>query len=719
MIVLWYDPRKELNQFFAVFLCMVLVWNIGSLLLQVSSITLNNPSLVGMAVGIMELGYTGSSIAIYSLTTVLIGVHTRRFRFLAIASLGIVVAYRFLLILVDADTVQFDGNRITAYQFQPLFPLFYLVFDGITLFLLWRFRRKFRSQGMVFGVLVFLAGQSLMFVNPDFAVASLTTTISSIGALIISFAVIQQEIMQPLAERNSQMEAMHKVTLSVSSQIAFSSVLNVIAEQAARWLNADAAGILLAEGDASSHTNVLRMAAVYELPQQYINTVIPVGQGVVGRTASLQQTLRVDNYSRDWREAEDFPLAHETFGSVVCVPLTYANNTIGILMVVSGKQSRVFDDQDVHMLEMLCDQAAVAVAHSYLFANQQDLTKQIEDARKQLEAVLSSTDNPVVAVDRKLRLIFANRAARSLFPIPTTEGQLTQHIPITVLPQNGYETLRAIRRTGGYIYEVTIDDRDFMCHLASLGENQGWVAVLNDVTQLKELDRMKSEMVRMASHDLKNPLMGAMAYVDLLRDELSEFDYYGSDETIKTLEWQLERMNRIIRGVLDVERVRSVQAKRDLCSPGNLVNDALDELSRFIANEDVEVEQYVQDDLPAFLGDYEQFRRVLVNLLENAVKFTTVNGKVCVKVYEENSQIIFEVSDNGVGIPESIQPHVFDRFYRGQQKAVAHVTGSGLGLSLVKTIVDNHQGRVWLDSQENAGSTFYVSVPVNSYIQVK
>jgi len=97
--------------------------------------------------------------------------------------------------------------------------------------------------------------------------------------------------------------------------------------------------------------------------------------------------------------------------------------------------------------------------------------------------------------------------------------------------------------------------------------------------------------------------------------------------------------------------------------------------------------------------------------VENAIKFTLVDGHIVVSVYLEGVSIIFRVADNGVGIPEEIQGRVFERFYRGQQEGVEHITGTGLGLSLVRTIVENHKGKVWFESQQNLGTTFYVSVP--------
>jgi signal transduction histidine kinase len=171
-------------------------------------------------------------------------------------------------------------------------------------------------------------------------------------------------------------------------------------------------------------------------------------------------------------------------------------------------------------------------------------------------------------------------------------------------------------------------------------------------------------------------------------------------------------MNRIIRGVLDIERIRAESLSEEICCPDVIVADSVAELESFISEKDIALEVQIKEGLSGFVGDHEQFVRVLVNLIENAVKFTLGDGIVKVKVYEEGSELIFQVEDNGVGIPLVMQSRVFDRFFRGQQKSVEHVTGSGLGLNLAKTIVENHRGRIWLESEEGKGTTFFVAVPV-------
>lgn len=717
LIVLWHDISKEVNQFFGVFLFWVTLWNAGSLLTQGAMLVDPHSPLIDFAVNVLEIGFTGASIAIYVLTTVLVDAQTRRFRLLAFTSLLLILVYQtFLIVTSSSETPSIADRGSFTYLFQPLSIFFYFAFDTLTFYLVWRYRRKIRSAGLIGGIVLFLFGQSIGFLNPELQVVAVSTTVSSIGALIISFSVLRLEILTPLAERISQVEAMHQVSLAITSQIRIDTVLDEIAIQAVGWLGADGAGIFL------NRSNYLELASVYNLPKQFIHTRVTLGEGVAGSVAASQKPVHLENYGRDWRGKADLPLAKETFGSVSCVPLIYGGEVIGVLMVVSGNQGRLFDREDMHLLELLGGQAAVAIAHSRLFAEQRQLTHEVDSARSQLETVLVSTENPVIAVDREFRLNFANPAARNLFSIPESPKRplITDILPSAALPPINSNVLRELRRKRVYVYEISLNNRVYLCHLAGLGRPRtaGWVAVLNDVTQLKELDRLKSEMVRWASHDLKNPLTAALLYLDLLRDDLLEGDEVEVQQSLAIIEKQLERMNRIIRGILDLERLKTVATPMELCHPESVIHNAIDEMEHLANERQIILESVVDVGTPDFLGDSQQFERALINLIENAIKFTpTNNGKVWVSARKDGDKVVFAIKDQGIGIPARLHEQVFDRFFRGGQsgqQGANHVSGSGLGLSLVKTIVENHQGKISLESEEGKGSTFFIVLPAVS-----
>lgn len=713
VIILWNDVRKELNQFFAAFLFMVILWNGGSLLVQGLMLIDPQSPLIRPLTGVMELGFTGSSVAIYALTAVIVKAHTRRFRAIGMAGLLVLLIFRLLPIIFDVPSAFVAGNSGQfSYQSQPLLVVFYVIFDIGTLYLLLRYRRKARSHLLEIGIVMFVVGQSIGFLNPELQVFSLSINISAIAVLIISFAILRQEIINPLAERNSQLDALRTVNSAITGQAGIESLLDQIADLAATLLGADAVGIFLNQKDE------LQLAFAHELPGSLSDTQVAPRDGLASLVTQTQHSVHFDDYGREWRGADDVPFARETFGSVICTPLIHGGEAIGALMVVAAQRhGRLFWSEDVYMLELLGTQAAVAIVHNRLFKEQAELTQQVDVARSQLEAVLDSTESPVLAVDRGFRLIFANPAAKALFSLGDAEidKPVQELLPQGVLPKNYVDVLRHLKQHFSYTYEVAHGEKVHLCSLTVLGRPRirGWVAVLNDVTQLKELDRIKSEMVRMTSHDLKNPLQAAMANLELLQEDLM---VDGSQEeiweSVAVIDKQLQRMERIIRGILDLERVKSGRLLLEMCHPSRIVHSVVYELRERALDGSITLETDVAEDLPEFACDIEQFERAIINLVENAIKFTPVGGLVTLRARQQDGTLLFEIEDTGVGIEEELQTRVFDRFYRANQKGTEHVTGSGLGLSLVKAVIENHRGKVWLQSEPGEGTTFYVEIPI-------
>ena len=713
ILILWHDSRRLQNQFFSVFLAFLIVWTIGSFTYQFFTFAFTNTTLGIASMAMLEFGFIGSSIGLYLFMLASVGMQKRRFIVVAYLSLALLLFYRGFLIVIETTTADFSQVLLSDYRFHPLFSILYVMFAGATLFIAWRYRRKLNMRGVMIGVVVFIIGQGLIFLNPRLSIASFATTVSSIGALIIGFSILRQQIIIPLSERTKQMETMHQVSLAMSSQLAIETVLREISQRAAQWLNADGVGIfLMTDGH-------LRLAAMHELPAPMFDIQIERGQGIIGRALREESVVFLENYARDWHEKDELPLARETFGSIIAAPMIYNQRPIGVLMVVAAKHGKLFDDEDVRLSEMLSAQAAVAISHSQLFNQQRRLMIEVEEARNQLETVLSGTDNPVIAIDRNCHVIFANPAVQRLFDIKIG-NDIRQTLPKQVFPTDAKDAFKDIKRQGTHVYEMVLYDKHYLCYVAPLIDQsvRGFVAVLNDVSELKELDRLKSEMVRMASHDLKNPLMGAVAYLDLLREDVPKSNIPQSIEYIDIIEQQLERMNRIIRGILDIERMTTETLLKEACNPAEIVESALAELRHNIHDKEISIETKIKGENGAFWGDSKQFERALVNLIENAIKFTPISGQVLVEVSTFGNQIVFCIADNGVGIPKEIQPRIFDRFFRGNQHGVEHVTGTGLGLSLVKAIVEAHNGRIEIESQVGSGTRVEVKLPkISSHSQ--
>ncbi|HVO41792.1 MAG TPA: GAF domain-containing sensor histidine kinase, partial [Aggregatilineales bacterium] len=533
--------------------------------------------------------------------------------------------------------------------------------------------------------------------------------VASVSMTLMSYAMVRTQIIAPLAGRTNQLRAVRDVGLAVTSRLRLEEVLSAIAGQAAALLDADGAAIFM------NQAGILELAAVYNMPDAFLKTQLAFGDGLAGLVALTRTPERLENYRRDWRGLPDMPYARESFGSVVAAPLIFADEVMGVLIVVVSPYGKRFDADDMQMLDLLAPQAAVAITNSRLFERQHDLTGELESAKNQLETVLSSTESPVIALNRRFEVIFANPAAEKLFDTASLRGRfLGDIVPASMLPRKASRVLRELRRSGVYVYDVTTRERTYLCHIALLGRSrsQGYVAVLNDVSQLKELDRLKNEMIHMTSHDLKNPLTAAMNRIELIQEEYPLTEDMTKD--IDTIWVQLQRMQRIINGILDIERVQAGKSSHEEFDMGPVIETVVRDLRDQAVRKGLILKTDVPPDLPPINGARQHLMQAINNVVENAIKFTPTGGEVAIRAEFLDDCIIIHVADTGIGIPFEAQSRIFERFYRAPHPGAGEIAGTGLGLSLVKAVIDAHQGRIWLESEVNKGTLLHLALPVTA-----
>lgn len=690
LLLLWHDYTKRLIASFGLFLLLVFSWNLGSLLLKIAVSFDLPPILETLGISLLEVGFSGASIAFYAFISTLAGVRSQYFFRLTVIAVVFVVVLRLLIGAPQVLTA--DG---LAPRLDNLPGLFYFVYSLLGLNILVFYRRKIQGRVLYIGALLFVIGQGITFLNPSLGIVAVSTNIASVGVLMMAVGIIRREIIRPLAERDVQIATLHNVSKEIVGQPQLEMVLHEIAHQAAEWVGGDATGVFLREDDE------MKLAAVYNLPESVRGYYQSLDVGVIGQAARTGRSQLIEDYSRDWRYQPDMPYATENFGAFIAVPLSYQGTVSGVLFAVAGHQGKLFTSEDVFRMELLAPQAALAIGYSNLIDVQRALNRKVESNRQQLESLLISIESPVLAIDRKMQLIFANPAARQLL----SKNDDTHNIPQEYLPPNLRALVRDLQLFKVHIYEVGINSAIYQCHVAELGGSRfdGWVVVLNDVTRLKELDRMKGEMIRMVSHDLKNPLMGAFLHVDLLRDKHIE----AADESLNIIERQLERMDRIIRGVLDLERIRTGRFQLMPHDLNKLVYGVVADLERLAQEQRIHLNAVYSENELIVMCDADQLERAMTNLVENALKFTPAEGSVTITVRDlDNTNAAVEFADTGIGIREDIQNQVFDRFFRGQQRGFEHVSGNGLGLAIVKSVIDGHQAKITLQSKENEGTIF-------------
>lgn len=234
------------------------------------------------------------------------------------------------------------------------------------------------------------------------------------------------------------------------------------------------------------------------------------------------------------------------------------------------------------------------------------------------------------------------------------------------------------------------------------------------VGQIANLNRMKSEFVAVASHQLRTPLSAIKWEIELLltklRDGLNE-KQIGKMENIAQLS---QRMTRLVNDLLDVARIdqNKLILRKQNFDFAKLTRDMLAEITPIYSARHISVSLDIDKNLPEALGDMEKIKLALDNIIGNAFKYTTSGGKVDIKLFRRSNEIICEVKDNGVGIPEEQVGRVFEKFFRSDNAIKYQTEGTGLGLYISKNIIEQLEGRIWFQSIENVGSKFSFSLPI-------
>jgi two-component system NtrC family sensor kinase len=329
-----------------------------------------------------------------------------------------------------------------------------------------------------------------------------------------------------------------------------------------------------------------------------------------------------------------------------------------------------------------------------------------------LQALISGVEQPIIVTDAKNCIRYTNPAATALNEhFDQAIGKAVEE----VIPSEKLAGLfRQLLRSGQPQRDEVpwADGRTFDANLV-LVPGVGAVAVLHDVTHFKELDRIKSDFVATVSHDLKSPITVIYGYVELLREILPDLDDLAA-LSLEEIGASATRMHNLITTVLDLAQIESgLDRANQLCQMSLVTADTVRGF-RFQADEkNIQLEVSIADGMPPIMGHPVRLGQAVANLVGNALKYTPQGGIVTVKAEVRDESIVVQVSDTGPGIPAAKQAGLFGKFYKVGTSETLAQEGHGLGLAIVRSVVEAHGGRVWVKSAIGEGSTFAFSLPIS------
>ena len=333
-----------------------------------------------------------------------------------------------------------------------------------------------------------------------------------------------------------------------------------------------------------------------------------------------------------------------------------------------------------------------------------------EAERAKLEAIFASIQDGIIVLDKTKRIQFINHTVCTMFGLDkeTAIGMLATD----TIPHLELNALLERANSNPLKYqEINLDDGQVFNTQVTPITNIGYAITMQDITYLKELNRVKNEFVHTVSHDLRSPLTAILGYTGLISrsGNLSE----QQEEFLQRIQQSVQHITTLVNDLLDLERHEAgFDTRRETVQIENVLKHTLDQFETLSAKKKQTMLVNVDSPLPPLRANPIRIRQMLDNLIGNAIKYTPANGTIKVELHSEAQQIILEVADSGQGIPPSEHSRIFEKFYRASN-VTDDAVGTGLGLAIVKSIVDSHGGRVWVESAVGEGARFFVVLPAH------
>ena len=437
------------------------------------------------------------------------------------------------------------------------------------------------------------------------------------------------------------------------------------------------------------------------------------GVGIVGWVAEHGQPLWVPDVHADPRF---YPDADKQTGfhthAILAAPVKYGEQTLAVLEMLNP-----MSDTDLETTQQLLMALGVLAARAIQNAR---LFEQAQRAEARYERLFEQNLDPIIILDQRGRVLEINHAAQNLFQLSAADYSDFTLESAGMTPET-FKDLQSQVADGTIVtweFEVEREDEDprtleiHFSHLPNYIPIGAYHWLAHDITDRVALEEMRQSLANMIVHDLRAPLSSVLNSLELMLTAWREKDItIPIEQVLKIGLRSAHRMERLISTILDAASLQANEKTLNI-TPIDivaLVDDVWEIVQPQARRRGQTLERIIAANAHTMHGDADLMRRVLINILNNAIKHTPNNSTTKLTILRDTDDIYFAIQDNGAGIPPEDQPHVFDMFYRGQNHR--RTKGSGLGLAFCKLTIDAHGGKIWLDSTVGKGTTFYFTIP--------
>jgi PAS domain S-box-containing protein len=573
---------------------------------------------------------------------------------------------------------------------------------------------KHRYAGLAIGIgLSFLLSVGLFFDTTARFIQWIIVAPLLLGILwymvlkIGEYAGDQEHALQRIVRStNDQVETLrnlHQIDRELNLALSLDRVLTFWLDWAMRLTYANSGHIVFVDGNKGS----MRLVKNYGYAKDEVaaftkgKSLISVDVGISGRSARTGNSFYVPDVSKD----TDYVVLSEQVRSQLTIPVKHGQDIIAVFSLEKHDYDS-FSTIERARVARLCERATIALVNARLL-------QETQQEREKLSTVLTTTEDSVIVTDPDANIILVNRAAVRIFGLDPQADFTDQPFKTVFADSPLLELFNQGRKTNGFTNrEFKYNETTFQINMAPV-QHVGYSMILHDITLFKELDNLKNDLVATVSHDLKNPLGAINGYLELIAmlENLSD----RGNGYLHQAKRVINNMSELIEDLLSVSRLESGQIALDL-QPTEVETN----LKKAIENHRLQIDEKhtkisinIEDNLPYIYADSWRLGQILNNLIGNAIKYSPPDSQITLSAQkQDDNYITICVKDTGIGIPADAIHKLFEKFSRVRDEQAEGIEGTGLGLYIVKKLVEVHGGQIWVESVHGEGSSFIFTMPI-------
>lgn len=350
----------------------------------------------------------------------------------------------------------------------------------------------------------------------------------------------------------------------------------------------------------------------------------------------------------------------------------------------------------------------------------EEAKKETEEERDRTKTIITSFVDGIIVFDENKKVALVNSQAEKLLDVKSEYILDKNILELTKFPS----LIPIVEILGGEIKNISKTEltlkENLIVEISSIpliekNRKTGDLVILHDISRERFIEKMKTEFVSLAAHQLRTPLSAIKWILRMLLDgDIGEITPEQKD-IIEKAYISNERMINLINDLLNVTKIEEGKyiSKQNISDITEIVKSSIDASREKIENKKLKIIiNMPSSPMPKIMMDEEKMKIAIQNLIENAIKYTNPKGKIEIFLKHDNRNIEFQIKDTGIGIPEKEKHRIFSKFFRGSNVIRMDTEGTGLGLFITKNIIEAHDGKIWFESKENKGTTFYVTLPI-------